>query len=363
MIETGIRKEVTEAELLQEMIDELRRLRREVAGYKYLFTVSGEEVEEFERDIVEGQVESLQLKFQQHFVLLTEKVHITEELNGWKLDDLRVTYLVIKETLTELVVYGKDKPMPADYRLEYDSGLQTITTATAQPGTIGTYPPIENYPNIEPVRERTQSELYPHGRNAPVLYVVNDGPGNLYVLSSTEGIAWGGESLVRPAERFAFHNVYALGLRTDVDNTKYRASEYPILPSRITEAIVYTTVYDFSATINAGARSPDTNITGLYSNKTKIVGVAISSENDTDWRVKFYSEDTFDGTGYDSNTFIGNVEITILTADATGNYVGDDEMDLYYVDTDTTKELHVILENFGANNSKAYLTVLYVNVE
>ena len=367
-IETGRRREVMEPGLLQELIEELKCLRRETAGYTYLFKVPPEDVEEFEEDLEAGRVESLQLKFSDHGFVVSERATITKERDTWILADLRFSFQIIKDK-NELIVYGKKKGIPLDYELKYESGIQTITTATTQPDTIGTYPPDESYPNKELVRERSRSEIYPLGRNAPYLWVKNEGPGNLYILSTTNGVEWGyAETILSQNEVRVFENVYALALRTDVADTQYHASEYKIITgqiniSKVIPSVVHTTVYDFSTTINSGARSPDTNITGLYSNKIKIVGVAVSSESDTDWRVKFYSQDTFDGAGYDSNTFIGNVEITALSAEATGNYVGDVETDLYYVDSDTSKELHVILENSGANNSKAYLTILYLNVE
>ena len=240
-IETGRRREVMEPELLQELIGELRLLRREASGYCFLFTVTGDDVESFERDIREGRMDSLQLKFQQHFVLLTEKVRITEERTGWKLDDLRMNYLVTKTSPTELVVYGRDKPVPEERKLKYESGMQTITTATTQPDTIGTWPPDESYPNKELVRERTRSELYPMGRNAVKLYVVNYGPGKIYVVSTTDGVAWNySESILLEGDLNVFTNVYALAIRTDSANTKYRASEYHIETARISKSAMPT---------------------------------------------------------------------------------------------------------------------------
>lgn len=120
---------------------------------------------------------------------------------------------------------------------------------------------------------------------------------------------------------------------------------------------VYAVTNDFSVTINAGNRSADTSITGLESNKIKIIGVAVSSENDTDWRVKFYSSSTFDGTTYADNTFMGNIELYSFSSNAVGAYEADAEAELCISTSSNT--LYVILENFGSNNSKAYLTVCY----
>ena len=119
----------------------------------------------------------------------------------------------------------------------------------------------------------------------------------------------------------------------------------------------YSVTNDFSVTVAAGARSPDTSITGLQSNKIKIVGVSVSSENDTDWRVKFYSGPTFDGTTYVNNTFMGNIELYSFSDNAAGAYEADAEAELCIETANET--LYVILETFGSNTSKALLNVCY----
>lgn len=122
---------------------------------------------------------------------------------------------------------------------------------------------------------------------------------------------------------------------------------------------------DFSVTIAAGARSSLTNITGIGPfNKINIVGVAIVSEANTDWRIKFYQNDTGIGAAYNSDTYLGDVEITSLSTTASTYYEGSVESSLYYWDADQTNEIHIILENIGAvNTSKAFLKILYVEAE
>ena len=121
---------------------------------------------------------------------------------------------------------------------------------------------------------------------------------------------------------------------------------------------IYSVTNDFSVTVNAAARSADTSIAGLISNKIKIVGVAITSENDTDWRIKFYSGSTFDGSTYATSAFMGHIELSSLSANAVGAYEGDAEAELCIETASNT--LYVILENYGSNNSKAFLTFCYV---
>ena len=330
-MKTEAGKITEESEISLLLLKELQRLRRESAGYEYLFTVPEEEVAEFESDITEGRVESLRLKFQEHSVLLTERVRITEEQTGWKLDDLRVIYLVVKETPTELVVYGKEKPISEEDRLKYESGIQTITTATSQPDTIGTWPPDENYPNKELVRQQTRSELYPMGRNAPYLWVKNEGSGDIYVLTTTNGIEWSyAESKLSQNEVRVFENVYALALRTDVDGTQYHASEYKVITGQIniSKVISGDTTIDIAPAYWSGRTKAyeDTNFTAAESPRELDVNTALG-RNAHD--------------GYLINDGAGNIQIAF--SDDGTNY-GDNHtieinevMDFHMLDIDTIR--------------------------
>ena len=117
---------------------------------------------------------------------------------------------------------------------------------------------------------------------------------------------------------------------------------------------------DFSTTIAAGARSALTNIVNVGPFiKIYIVGIAISSEANTNWRVKFYSKDTGIGATYDLDTYLGDVEIASLSATAGTFYEGSVECAIPYWDYDGTYEIHMILENIGSVTSKALVTILY----
>jgi hypothetical protein len=127
---------------------------------------------------------------------------------------------------------------------------------------------------------------------------------------------------------------------------------------------VFVITDDFSTTIAAGARSSLTNIPGVLFNSICIVGIAVISEANTDWRIKFYKKDTGIVAAYNSDTYIGDLEITSLSATAGAYFEGSVEASLFYWDADMTNEIHVIAENIGAvNTSKLFLNILYTEAD
>ena len=122
--------------------------------------------------------------------------------------------------------------------------------------------------------------------------------------------------------------------------------------------------FNFSATINAGARSALTHITRIGPfNKLYITGVAVSSEVNTTWRIKFYKKDTGIVTTYANNTFIGDVEITSLSATASTYFEGSVECLIPYWDQDQTNEIHIIAENTGQTNSKVFVNIIFSDAD
>ncbi len=118
------------------------------------------------------------------------------------------------------------------------------------------------------------------------------------------------------------------------------------------------------ASVAAGARSALTNITGVLYSSICIVGVAVVSELNTDWRIKFYKRDTGIAAAYNSDTYIGDIEVASLSATTSTYFEGSVESNLYYWDADMTNEIHVIAENIGqANASKLYLNILYTEAD
>jgi len=126
---------------------------------------------------------------------------------------------------------------------------------------------------------------------------------------------------------------------------------------------VFVKTSDISTTVAAGARSALTNITGLQYNKLNILGVAVVSEVNTNWRIKFYRKDTGIVSAYNNDTYIGDLEIASLSATAGAYFEGSVEANLFYWDADQTNEIHFIAENIGSVTSKVFVSILYAQAD
>ncbi len=126
---------------------------------------------------------------------------------------------------------------------------------------------------------------------------------------------------------------------------------------------VFVKSRDISTTVAAGARSALTNLTGILYNKLRIIGVAVVSEVNTNWRIKFYSRDTGIVSAYNSDTYIGDLEIASLSATENAYFEGSVESDLYYWDADNSNEIHIIAENIGSVTSKVFVSILYAQAD
>ena len=123
---------------------------------------------------------------------------------------------------------------------------------------------------------------------------------------------------------------------------------------------IWLTTVDFSTTIAGGARSALTNITNIGPFvKLYIVGIAAISEANTNWRIKFYKKDTGIVAAYNTDTYVGDVEITSLSTTASTYYEGSVECSIPYWDNDGTNEIHLIAENIGQTTSKLFLNIFY----
>jgi hypothetical protein len=123
---------------------------------------------------------------------------------------------------------------------------------------------------------------------------------------------------------------------------------------------IWLTTFDFSTTIAGGARSTLSDITNIGPFvKLYIVGIAAISEANTDWRIKFYKRDTGIGAAYNTDTYVGDVEIASLSSTADTYYEGSVECSIPYWDADGTNEIHLIAENIGQTTSKLFLNIFY----
>lgn len=92
----------------------------------------------------------------------------------------------------------------------------------------------------------------------------------------------------------------------------------------------------------------DEDLTGLLSNKIRIVGVSLQAKENLSFRVIFWKTDGFDDTDLDLDRFCGEVVIDLPTngyriAGANQYYLDMRGLDLDYEDEDASNELHVSL--------------------
>ena len=105
----------------------------------------------------------------------------------------------------------------------------------------------------------------------------------------------------------------------------------------------------------------DENLSGLLGNKIRIVGVALQSDQNLDYRVIFWKKDSFDDTDLDLDRFCGEVELDLPTygyqiAGANQYYLDMRGLDIDYEDEDETYELHISLMNLSATGKNAGAT-------
>lgn len=103
------------------------------------------------------------------------------------------------------------------------------------------------------------------------------------------------------------------------------------------------------------------NLTALVTNKIRIVGVAIQSDQQLDYRAIFFSKDSFADTDLDVDTFVGEVELDMLSygfqiAGANQWYMVVNGLSIDYEDEDGTCELHTSLQNLSAAAKNAGAT-------
>lgn len=71
-------------------------------------------------------------------------------------------------------------------------------------------------------------------RTSDKVWVINDGPGSLFVITTYDYVKWSGEDEIKPGEARAFTTVYELRVRSPLATTTYRITEYePILDHAI----------------------------------------------------------------------------------------------------------------------------------
>ncbi len=103
------------------------------------------------------------------------------------------------------------------------------------------------------------------------------------------------------------------------------------------------------------------NLAGLASNRIRITGISIQSDQQLDYRVILFNKDTFANADLDIDTFAEEQELDLLSygfliAGASQYYMVVDGLAIDYDDEDGTHEIHVALQNLSATAKNAGAT-------
>jgi len=116
----------------------------------------------------------------------------------------------------------------------------------------------------------------------------------------------------------------------------------------------------FTGAIAQNAKE-DESLTGLLTNKIRITGITLQSDQALDYRLIFWSTDGFDNTDLDLDEFAGETELNLASygwraGGANQYYMDLRGLDIDYQDDDATNELHVSLQNLSATGKNAGAT-------
>lgn len=108
----------------------------------------------------------------------------------------------------------------------------------------------------------------------------------------------------------------------------------------------------FTGQITQNAQEAE-NLTGVAWNKVRVRGVMIASDQQLRFVLRFWRTDGFDDTNLDSDAFIGEIELDLVTFGRQIAGAGHWMMDLRGLsldiqDEDATNEFHVSLQNLSA---------------
>lgn len=102
------------------------------------------------------------------------------------------------------------------------------------------------------------------------------------------------------------------------------------------------------------------NIAGLTDNKIYIRGINVQSIQNLEYRLIFWTRNTFEDTDLDVDTFIDDViidmsdtESTFRIGSANQYYLNVSSLNILYEDEDGNNELHVSLQNLSPTDKAA----------
>lgn len=99
------------------------------------------------------------------------------------------------------------------------------------------------------------------------------------------------------------------------------------------------------------------NLTGLRNNRIRITKISIQSDQRLLYEVLLYGTDLFDESDLDEDRFIASVEMNLPTygfQQTTSQWrLEITNLNIDYIDVDSTKEIHVVLRNLSPTTKNA----------
>lgn len=150
---------------------------------------------------------------------------------------LDVTNDLLRQVVIELA-HHRELFAKIERFLSYESPTGTYyefrgTTSFATPNQPNTPDTITN--GTIPGYDEAEVNNRLQGRNAPKLYLVNDGPNNLFVITSSDGKTFSPEFLMINGETRIISSVYSFRFRSPVAGNNVRASEREVIPPYVTQ--------------------------------------------------------------------------------------------------------------------------------
>lgn len=244
----------------------------------------------------------------------------------------------------------------------YNTGRVTINVAT--PNQVSSDQISDNVTTPGYVTENVNNAM---GRNAYKAYVINRGPGDLYLIYSSGGNIFGpNEALLLEGATEILFNVYEIRLRSPTIGCQYEVTEYEVpLQGVNTVKAEKVETYSTVSTVHFTGAIPfqaqqTTDVNGLpynriIGNKYYIRGVNIQSVQPLIYNLIFYtSNNPYNTAGIlDTDTFIDHVELDLSQppayriANANQWKLNVSDLNVVYEDTDNTLLLHLGLQNLS----------------
>jgi len=273
-----------------------------------------------------------------------------------------LTRLIEEQTITNSKLTELNNALsPSVIIQRFDSGIQTLTNV------ISSTPSYDDVSTTGYTRLQVNSVL---SRNAPKLFIINLGPGDLYIRSSRNGDSFTEqESVIYEGGVKVFYDVFEVRLRTPLANTQYIATEFDTDTGRTNVSksekisIIETDKDTHFTGLISQWNHEEENLTGLTDDRIFVRGVNIQSDQNLKFRLIFWTKDTFANTNLNDDSYIDDVildmsdaENTFRINNANQYYLNVSDLNILYEDEDETNELHISLQNLSPIDKAAGAT-------